>query len=80
MVDPPIADRAKTIDDLMIRGIKFAADKRNFFALLEKPNYQKYGENFMVFGNITEFFELQDKFDTRYAFAVTNMWTIYEEQ
>lgn len=34
----------------------------------------------MVFGNITEFFELQDKFDTRYAFAVTNMWTIYEEQ
>lgn len=43
MVDPPIADRAKTIDDLMIRGIKFAADKRNFFALLEKPDYQKYG-------------------------------------
>lgn len=80
LVNPPIAGRAETIDDLVNRGIQIAVDKQNLFAMLAQPDYQEHDENFIVFKNITQFLKLQDNLDTRYAFAITDMWGIYEEQ
>ncbi|XP_054747577.1 uncharacterized protein LOC129253295 [Anastrepha obliqua] len=64
-VDAPKESPIKTIDDVLHRGIKIAIPA---------------GSVPFLKNNNSEFLLLRNTFDTNYAFSVTDMWPIYNEQ
>ncbi|XP_049310173.1 uncharacterized protein LOC125778061 [Bactrocera dorsalis] len=79
-INPPFVSKAESIEELIDRGFKVAVSKFNLFSILYTRDLEKYGENFIIFDNITKFLMSRDNLDTRYAFGVTDMWSVYNEQ
>ncbi|XP_023158460.1 uncharacterized protein LOC101453612 [Ceratitis capitata] len=79
-VNTPITGQLETIADLLNAGIKLAISREELSLIHNNWEYRKYIRNFTVFDNFTEFLILRDSLDTGYAFTVTDMWTIYDEQ
>ncbi|XP_020716855.1 uncharacterized protein LOC101454538, partial [Ceratitis capitata] len=80
IVDAPIASPVQTIDDLLERGIKVAGSMKYLIWISNTKRYRKYANNFTIFENYSAYHLKRDELDTRYAFLVTDMWPLYEEQ
>lgn len=76
----PTKHYIRTIDDLLSHGIKVAIDPNDVDAIKYHTNFSKYIQNFTLFSNATELDLLQNELDTRYAYMVDDMWTIYDMQ
>ncbi|XP_011179352.1 uncharacterized protein LOC105210230 [Zeugodacus cucurbitae] len=79
-VNAPVAPPYKTVDDLLEGGINIALGRINRKWIDEVPVLRNNYQNFNVFINITEYFLLRDTLNTSYAFLVSDMWLVYEEQ
>ncbi|XP_067622391.1 uncharacterized protein [Eurosta solidaginis] len=77
-MDAPTETEAKSIEDLLRRGIKIAIPAVAKPLMMREKNYHKCLHNFTFFNNDTELFLLRDSFDTRYAFVKSNMWPLLE--
>lgn len=55
-INPPIEGRGETIEDWICRGTQVVVYKNNLFSMLYKPGLQKYGENFVIFKDDTDFY------------------------
>ncbi|XP_053959794.1 uncharacterized protein LOC128864220 [Anastrepha ludens] len=79
-VDPPVEPWSKTIDDLLARGIKVAASNITILGMEYNKEFVEYLPNLTYFSNYTELLMLRDTLDTSYAFPVSDIWFIYDEQ
>ncbi|XP_011179350.1 uncharacterized protein LOC105210228 isoform X2 [Zeugodacus cucurbitae] len=79
-VNAPLAPPYKTIDDLLDGGINIALGRINQEWIADKPDVRNNYQNFTVFSNLTKYARLRDTLDTSYAFLVSDMWSVYEEQ
>ncbi|XP_054081259.1 uncharacterized protein LOC128919833 [Zeugodacus cucurbitae] len=79
-VDAPVEALIKTIGDILERNIIIIVDKMCVPALEQLSHVAKYVQNFTVLDNFTEVLLMRDTLDTRYAFPVTEMWSVYDEQ
>ncbi|XP_017489765.1 PREDICTED: uncharacterized protein LOC108377976, partial [Rhagoletis zephyria] len=79
-INAPIGQRINTIEELLRRGIKLAITREDLSFAANNSDIQKYMQNFTVYTNFTEYVFLRDSLDTRYAFPVTDIWAIYDEQ
>ncbi|XP_011179351.1 uncharacterized protein LOC105210228 isoform X1 [Zeugodacus cucurbitae] len=79
-INAPLVPPYKTIEDLLDGGINIALGRFNRKWFDNIPQFRNNFENFTVFSNLTEYVQLRDTLDTSYAFLVSDMWPVYEEQ
>ncbi|XP_017490306.1 PREDICTED: uncharacterized protein LOC108378525 [Rhagoletis zephyria] len=79
-VNAPLEPEMKTIEDVLNRGIKIAVGTSDIYWISHYTNMSMYIKNLTIFTNYTEMLLLRNSFDTRYAFVVSDMWSIYNEQ
>ncbi|XP_004519814.1 uncharacterized protein LOC101453054 [Ceratitis capitata] len=79
IVNSPTEAPALTIDDLIANNVQIAMSKE-ILSYMESGEMSKLYNKFTLFKNLTELILLRNNLDPRYAYTVTNMWTIHAEQ
>ncbi|XP_020718115.1 uncharacterized protein LOC101453238 [Ceratitis capitata] len=80
IVNSPIDKPIKSIGDLVNRGIMVAMDTNVYPKQMGEEYFLENYDKFTLLKNATELLVLRDDLDTRFAFPVSNMWDVYNEQ